>query len=122
MVEIDERYIIAGLTTGTQTTSTGKAMVPFPFSIQSIFLQDRPDIGRRHLHRTSITGQCIGNCLQPSPLVYQVTCYGRLLFLTVLITYLLPFFLNPLKLNWSNKVGYILGAAHFLTALYRYYF
>jgi MFS transporter, SP family, general alpha glucoside:H+ symporter len=41
--------------------------------------------------------------------------------LTALITYLLPFFLNPLELNWSGKVGYVFGAGCFLTALYQYF-
>lgn len=42
--------------------------------------------------------------------------------LTALITYLLPFFLNPLELNWSGKVGYVFGGGCFLTALWQYYF
>jgi len=41
--------------------------------------------------------------------------------LTALITYLLPFFLNPDELNWSGKVGYVFGAGCFLTALYQYF-
>jgi hypothetical protein len=41
--------------------------------------------------------------------------------LTALITYLLPFFLNPDDLNWSGKVGYVFGAGCFLTALYQYF-
>jgi len=41
--------------------------------------------------------------------------------LTALITYLLPFFLNPDDLNWSGKVGYVFGGGCFLTALYQYF-
>ena len=41
--------------------------------------------------------------------------------LTALVTYLLPFFLNPDDLNWSGKVGYIFGGGCFLTALYQYF-
>lgn len=41
--------------------------------------------------------------------------------LTALITYLLPFFLNPLDLNWSGKVGYVFGGGCLLTALYQYF-
>jgi Sugar (and other) transporter len=42
--------------------------------------------------------------------------------LTALITYLLPFFLNPLELNWSGKVGYVFGGGCLLTALWQYFF
>jgi MFS family permease len=72
--------IIAGLTTGTQTTASGKAMVAFSILYTQVFeILSRIDIGLRRFHRPCLLDECVRNSVKSSSIVYNVVGYGNLL-------------------------------------------
>jgi sugar porter (SP) family MFS transporter len=105
--------IIAAMCTGTQTKATGKAMVAFSIiyaQIYVVFIGPVSWVSASEIPSNRLRSYTLS--------LAMAVCWA----LTALITYLLPFFLNPLELNWSGKVGYVFGGGCFLTAVWQYYF